>query len=58
MFEDKKALLVIINLVMFIVGMALVIEGRNHLGIPGLLAQLGGLAILLIQLYWYNKRHR
>ena len=58
MFDNKKALLIIVNLVMFIVGMILVIEGRNHLGIPGLLTQLGGLAILLLQLYWYNKRHR
>lgn len=48
----------IIMLIVFIISIALVIVGQRHIGVPGLVKELVGLAGLLSILYVYNRRYK
>ncbi|MDI9485623.1 MAG: hypothetical protein QM372_09195 [Bacillota bacterium] len=41
----------------FVFGLCLITRGHKMSGIQGLMVMLAGLAVLLIALYFYNRRH-
>ncbi|GAA0749443.1 DUF6903 family protein [Clostridium sartagoforme] len=47
-----------INIIAFIVFLAMIIIGQKHIGIPGLCTMLIGLTGLLTQLFLYNRRNK
>ncbi|MBO3091266.1 hypothetical protein J5F27_04940 [Schleiferilactobacillus harbinensis] len=49
---------IIMNVVLFILFMALVIGGQRHIGYAGLGVMLIGLAGLLAQLWLYNRQYQ
>lgn len=56
--EKFSKIYVIIKLVIFVVCVGLTVYGQRHIGIPGLLTMLAGLAGILILLYIYNKKYQ
>lgn len=54
----KKKLKMLIMAVAFLAGVALQIAGQRREGYGGLLIQVLSLAILLIDLYIYNRQYR
>ena len=49
---------VITNLILFFISMTVIFVGFNTKGMPGLLTMLLGLALLIFDLYLYNRRKR
>lgn len=53
-----KWLVRLLYLVVFIVSMALIVNGQHNIGPTGLLVMLIGLAGILVLLYLYNKKYQ
>ncbi len=47
-----------LRVLVFVAGLVLVIIGQRHIGYPGLLLMLGGLALMLLVLFAYNQRNK
>lgn len=47
-----------INIIAFIVFLAMIIIGQKHIGIAGLCVMLVGLTGLLTQLFLYNRKNK
>ncbi len=47
---------IMIYILVFIVSMALIINGQRNIGAQGLLIQLCGLIGLIAEVYFYNKK--
>ena len=55
---NKKWIVILINLVLFIACMALVIVGQKTIEVKGLVMQLVGLAGILALIYVYNRKYQ
>lgn len=58
MEENKKWIVVLINVALFVICMALVIAGQRRIEATGLIMQLIGLTGILTLIYLYNRKYQ
>lgn len=53
-----KVIRVVLILVVFILSIALIVTGQKNIGAEGLAMMLAGLAMLLLLLWYYNRKYK